>query len=147
MELIYIVLGSILAIFGGFLHLFYQSRKIQIKEDKNALIQTLDVLDTLKRIPETGKSEKSSFECFDELHHFSLKIDCEEYKNIALEIQEFVKEYRGKDPMGDKGLRSKLEDLRSKTETELKERIRVINIAKTFKRIKRKRTNDKTNKR
>ena len=135
MEIFYIVLGSILATFGGFLHLLYQSRQARIKEDKNALIQSLDVFDSLKRIPETGKSEKSSFEHFDDLYHLSFKIQCPEYKNISIDIHKFVQENRGKDPKEDKGLRKKISDLSKKIEDELRKKITIINIAILFKSI------------
>ena len=135
MQIFYIVLGSILATFGGFLHLLYQSRQARIKEDKNVLIQSLDVFDSLKRIPETGKPEKSSFEHFDDLYHLSFKIQCPEYKIISTDIYNFVQENRGKDPMQDKGLREKISDLSKKIEDELRKKITIINIAILFKSI------------
>lgn len=129
-KMFYIVLGSILATLGGFIHLWYQRRQTQKKEDKNALIQSLDILDALKRMRETPKAEKYSFEYFDELNHLSFKLQCRENENIALDIRKFVKEYRGKDPKINEELHKKIDTLRSKIENRLSGEIKTINKEK-----------------
>jgi hypothetical protein len=88
----------------------------QKKEDRLILTKILDRLSEFMEMAEPGKSEKSSFQYLDELYSLSFKIQNEENKLFANEVQYFVQEHRGYDPSFHKSLREDIESLKSKLE-------------------------------
>ncbi len=88
----------------------------QKKEDRIIFTKILDTLLLFMETVEPGKSEKSPFQYFDELYSLSFKIQHEENKLIADEIQYFVQEHRGYDPSFYKSLREDIKSLKQKVE-------------------------------
>jgi len=108
----------------GFLTRLFWDRKnqkrIKKKEDRNVLTQLMGELSGFMGIVESGKRERTSFEYFDELYKLSFKILCQENKDLVDEIQNFVQENRGQDPISHPPLREKINSLKSKVEETLK---------------------------
>ena len=122
-KLLLILLGAGL----GFLIKSYSDRTYQArnkkrqeinqkKEDRIIFTKILDTLSVFMEAVEPGKSEKSPFQYLDELYSLSFKIQQEENKLIADEIQYFVQEHRGYDPSFYKSLREDIKSLKSKLE-------------------------------
>jgi hypothetical protein len=122
-KLLLILLGAGL----GFLIKSYSDRTYQTRnkkrqeinqkrEDRIVFTKILDTLSVFMENVEPGKSEKSPFQYFDELYSLSFKIQNEENKLIADEIQYFVQEHRGYDPSFYKSLREDINSLKSKLE-------------------------------
>jgi len=122
-KLLLILLGAGL----GFLIKSYSDRTYQArnkkrqeinqkKEDRIIFNKMLDTLSVFMETVEPGKSEKSPFQYFDELYSLSFKIQHEENKLIADEIQYFVQEHRGYDPSFYKSLREDIKSLKQKLE-------------------------------
>jgi hypothetical protein len=122
-KLLLILLGAGL----GFLVKSYSDRTYQVrnkkrqeinqkKEDRIIFTKMLDTLSVFMETVEPGKSEKSPFQYFDELYSLSFKIQHEENKLIADEIQYFVQEHRGYDPSFYKSLREDIKSLKQKLE-------------------------------
>ncbi len=122
-KLLLILLGAGL----GFLIKSYSDRTYQArnkkrqeinqkKEDRIIFTKILDTLLLFMETVEPGKSEKSPFQYFDELYSLSFKIQHEENKLIADEIQYFVQEHRGYDPSFYKSLREDIKSLKQKVE-------------------------------
>lgn len=88
----------------------------QKKDDRTALTKILDKLSEFMEMVEPGKSEKSPSQYLDELYGLSFKIQHEENKLVANEIQYFVQEHRGYDPTFYKSLREDIESLKTKLE-------------------------------
>lgn len=120
-KLLLILLGAGL----GFLIKSYSERAYQARnkkkqeenqkrEDRIILNKILDTFSAFMEIDESGKSEKSPFQYFDELYSLSFKIQHEENKVLADEIQYFVQEHRGYDPSFYKSLREDIKPLKSK---------------------------------
>ncbi|MCK4431285.1 MAG: hypothetical protein KAW19_08265 [Candidatus Aminicenantes bacterium] len=111
---------------SGFLTKSYWDRKSQKrnqkKEDRNILIQAIDVLSDFMGEVESGKSKRSSFENFYELDKLRLMIQGKENKDLVDEIQNFVQENRGKDPLSYKPLRDKINSLKSKVKGRLEQK-------------------------
>lgn len=120
MELLLVVLGAILATFGGFLQQWYRDQQNQKKEDESILVKCWDILSIMDRYPEIGKMEKSSFECFDDLYQLSFRIRCKNNNECADEIQEFVRKNRGTEPKTSKGLRKEIKKMKGKIEEKIK---------------------------
>ncbi|MGD2245602.1 MAG: hypothetical protein PVI11_03545 [Candidatus Aminicenantes bacterium] len=122
-QLLLILLGAGL----GFLIKSYSDRTYQARnkkkleekqkrEDRVILTKILDKLSEFMEIVEPGKSEKSPSQYFDELYSLSFKIQHEENKLFANEVQYFVQEHRGYDPSFHKSLREDIESLKTKLE-------------------------------
>lgn len=88
----------------------------QNKEDRLILTKILDTLSVFMETVEPGKSEKSPFQYLDELFSLSFKIQHEENKLLANEVQYFVQEHRGYEPSFYKSLREDIKSLKSKLE-------------------------------
>lgn len=88
----------------------------QKKDDRTVLTKILDKLSEFMEMVEPGKSEKSPSQYLDELYGLSFKIQHEENKLVANEIQYFVQEHRGYDPTFYKSLREDIESLKTKLE-------------------------------
>lgn len=88
----------------------------QKKEDRFIFNKILDMLSEFMEMVEPGKSEKSPIQYLDELFSLSFKIQHEENKLLANEVQYFVQEHRGYDPSFHKSLREDIESLKSKLE-------------------------------
>ena len=109
----------------GFLIKSYSERTYQVrnkkrqeenqkKEDRIIFTKILDTISAFMRIVESEKSGKSSSQYYDELYSLSFKIQHEENKVLADEIQYFVQEHRGQDPSFYKSLSEDIESLKSK---------------------------------
>ncbi|MGD8536752.1 MAG: hypothetical protein PVF66_12965 [Candidatus Aminicenantes bacterium] len=88
----------------------------QKKEDRLVLTKILDTLSEFMEKVEPGKSEKSPIRYLDELFSLSFKIQHEENKLLANEVQYFVQEHREYDPSFYKSMREDIESLKSKLE-------------------------------
>jgi hypothetical protein len=88
----------------------------QKKEDRLILTKILDKLSEFMEMVEPGKSEKSPTQYLDELFTLSFKIQNEENKLFANEVQYFVQEHREYDPSFYKSFREDIESLKSKLE-------------------------------
>ena len=86
----------------------------QKKEDRIIFTKILDTISAFMRIVESEKSGESSSQYYDELYSLSFKIQHEENKVLADEIQYFVQEHRGQDPSFYKSLSEDIESLKSK---------------------------------
>ncbi len=122
-KLLLVLLGAGL----GFLIKSYSDRTFQIrnkkkqeanqkKEDRLIFTKILDMLSEFIKMAEPGKSEKSATQYLDELFSLSFKIQYEENKLLANEVQYFVQEHRGYDHSFYKSLREDIESLKSKLE-------------------------------
>ena len=86
----------------------------QKKEDRIIFTKILDTISAFMRIVESEKSGKSSPQYYDELYSLSFKIQHEENKLLANDIQYFVQEHRGHDPSFYKSLSEDIDSLKSK---------------------------------
>ena len=86
----------------------------QKKEDRIIFTKILDTISAFMRIVESEKSGKSSTQYYDELYSLSFKIQHEENKLLANDIQYFVQEHRGHDPSFYKSLSEDIDSLKSK---------------------------------
>ena len=120
-KLLLILIGAGL----GFLIKSYSERTYQARnkkrqeenqktEDRIIFTKILDTLSAFMRIVESEKSGKSSSQYYDELYSLSFKIQHEENKLLADEIQYFVQEHRGYDPSFYKSLSEDIDSLKSK---------------------------------
>ncbi len=126
-KLLLILLGAGL----GFLIKSYSDRTQQVrnkkkqeekqkKEDRRVFTKILDKLSEFMEMAEPGKGEKSPIQYMDELFSLSFKIQHEENKLFANEVQYFVQEHREYDPSFYKSLREDIESLKSKLDGMLK---------------------------
>ncbi len=98
----------------------YQTRNIkrqeenQKREDRIIVTKIQDALSVFMKMIESEKSGKSSSQFYDELYSLSFKIQHEENKLLANEIQYFVQEHRGHDPSFYKSLGEDIDKLKSK---------------------------------
>ena len=98
----------------------YQTRNIkrqeenQKREDRIIVTKIQDALSVFMKMIESEKSGKSSSQFYDELYSLSFKIQHEENKLLADEIQYFVQEHRGYDPSFYKSLSEDIDSLKSK---------------------------------
>ena len=120
-KLLLILLGAGL----GFLIKSYSERTLQQKnkrkqeenqkrEDRIVITKIQDTLSAFMKMIESEQSGKSSSQFYDELYSLSFKIQDEENKILANEIQYFVQEHRGQDPSFYKSLSEDLDKLKSK---------------------------------
>jgi hypothetical protein len=120
-KLLLILLGAGL----GFLIKSYSERKFQIRnkkqqeenqkrEDRIIITKIQDTLSAFMKMIESEMSAKSSSQFYDELYSLSFKIQYEENKLLANEIQYFVQEHRGQDPSFYKSLGEDIDKLKSK---------------------------------
>lgn len=86
----------------------------QKREDRIIVTKIQDALSVFMKMIESEKSGKSSSQFYDELYSLSFKIQHEENKLLANEIQYFVQEHRGHDPSFYKSLGEDIEKLKSK---------------------------------
>ncbi len=86
----------------------------QIREDRIIITKIQDNLSSFMKMIESEQSGKSSPQFYDELYSLSFKIQHEENKLLADEIQYFIQEHRGQDPSFYKSLGEDLDKLRSK---------------------------------
>jgi len=125
-KLLLILIGAGL----GFLIKSYSERTYQARnkkrqeenqktEDRIIFTKILDTLSAFMRIVESEKSGKSSSQYYDELYSLSFKIQHEENKLLADEIQYFVQEHRGYDPSFYKSLSEAIDSLKSKVTASL----------------------------
>jgi len=125
-KLLLILIGAGL----GFLIKSYSERTYQARnkkrqeenqktEDRIIFTKILDTLSAFMRIVESEKSGKSSSQYYDELYSLSFKIQHEENKLLADEIQYFVQELRGYDPSFYKSLSEAIDSLKSKVTASL----------------------------
>lgn len=125
-KLLLILIGAGL----GFLIKSYSERTYQARnkkrqeenqktEDRIIFTKILDTISAFMRIVESEKSGKSSSQYYDELYSLSFKIQHEENKLLADEIQYFVQEHRGYDPSFYKSLSEAIDSLKSKVTASL----------------------------
>jgi hypothetical protein len=86
----------------------------QKKDDRLIFTKILDKLSEFMVMVEPGKSDKSPTLYLDELLSLSFKIQHEENKLFANEVQYFVQEHREYDTSFYKSLREDIESLKSK---------------------------------
>jgi hypothetical protein len=86
----------------------------QKREDRIIVTKIQDALSAFMKMIVSEKSGKSSSQFYDELYSLSFKIQHEEYKLLANEIQYFVQEHRGHDPSFYKSLGEDIDKLKSK---------------------------------
>ncbi len=98
----------------------YQTRNIkrqeenQKREDRIIVTKIQDALSVFMKMIESEKSGKSSSQFYDELYSLSFKMQHEENKLLANEIQYFVQEHRGHDSSFYKSLGEDINKLKSK---------------------------------
>jgi hypothetical protein len=120
-KLLLILLGACL----GFLIKSYSERTLQQRnkrkqeenqkrEDRAVLTKIQDTLSAFIKTIESEQSGKSSSQFYDKLYSLSFKIQDEENKLLADEVQYFVQEHRGQDPSFYKSLGEDLDKLKSK---------------------------------
>lgn len=86
----------------------------QKREDRVVITKIQDTLSAFMKMIESEQSGKSSSQFYDELYSLSFKIQHEENKLLANEIQYFVQEHRGQDPSFYKSLGEDIDKLKSK---------------------------------
>ena len=86
----------------------------QKREDSAILTKILDTLTAFRKVVESEQSGKSSVQYYDELFGLSFKMQHEENKLLANEIQYFVQEHRGHDPSFHKSLIEDIDSLKLK---------------------------------
>ena len=86
----------------------------QKREDRIIVTKIQDDLSAFMKMIESEKSGKSSSQFYDELYSLSFKMQHEENKLLANEIQYFVQEHRGHDPSFYKSLGEDIDKLKSK---------------------------------
>ncbi len=86
----------------------------QKREDRIIVTKIQDALSAFMKMIESEKSGKSSSQFYDELYSLSFKMQHEENKLLANEIQYFVQEHRGHDPSFYKSLGEDIDKLKSK---------------------------------
>ncbi|UCF86214.1 MAG: hypothetical protein JSV50_11470, partial [Desulfobacteraceae bacterium] len=86
----------------------------QKREDRIIVTKIQDTLSAFMKMIESEQSGKSSSQFYDELYSLSFKIQHEENKLLANEIQYFVQEHRGHDPSFFKSLGDDVDKLKSK---------------------------------
>jgi hypothetical protein len=91
----------------------------QKREDSGILTKILDTLSAFRKTVESEQSGKSSVQYYDELYSLSFKMQHEENKLIANEIQYFVQEHRGHDPSFYKSLIKDIDSLKLKVTASL----------------------------
>lgn len=99
-----------------------EEEKKQKKEDRNIFVQIVEVLSDLIAPVESGKGKNTSHENFNELEKLYSMIQCEEDRDLADEIQTFIKENRGYDAVSYKALRGKIRSLKSKVMERIKKK-------------------------
>lgn len=98
-QIIYIVLGAILATFGGFLHIWFQSRKNRQEKERTLLIKVHDILSNYDKENYTPvMSVLDSVKIMDELCRISFKIRSKKYKDLKKIIFDFGKNNRNLGP-------------------------------------------------
>lgn len=97
-----------------------EEEKKQKKEDQNIFVQIVETLSDLIAPVESGKSKNTSQQNFNELEKLYSMIQCEENRDLANEIQTFVRENRRYDALSYKALRGKIESLKSKVMERIK---------------------------
>ena len=122
-QIILILLGSFLAILGGFINQWYQNWQNQKNEDYNLLVQALDILLLFKRIIESSGGGDLPLN-MDKLYQISFKIRTKKYKMFRLEIRDFARDnrelYAGSD-LDLYNLGGEIEPIISKLEKEIKD--------------------------
>ncbi len=125
-QLLLILLGAGL----GFLIKSYSERTNQARkkkeqdanvkrEDSAILTKIMDTLSAFRKTVESEQSGKSSVQYYDELYSLSFKMQHEENKLLANEIQYFVQEHRGQDPSFYKSLIEDIDSLKLKVTASL----------------------------
>jgi len=118
-KIMFILISGAVGFFSGLFWDRVTQKRNKKKNDRDALLKAIHFLSDIIRPLETGKSERSSFENYDELKKLSLVIQCKWNKDLAGEIQNFVQENRGHDPISYKPLRGKIDSLKLKIEERL----------------------------
>lgn len=123
MEIRLVVLGAILAILGGFLHMWFQNYQKKKQEDKNFLIKAHDILLIFERIQLPPFNHKiNTTELMDRLYQISFKIQRKRYNNLKSEIYNFAKKHRDSylfSRDGIKPIQDDLNQIKSKLEKEI----------------------------
>lgn len=120
-KLLLILLGAGL----GFLIKSYSERTLQLRnkrkqeenqkrEDRIIVTKIQDTLSAFMKMIESEKSGQSSSQFYDDLYGLSFKLQHEENKLLANEIQYFVQEHRGQDPSFYKSLGEDIDKLKLK---------------------------------
>ena len=115
-----IALSYILGFFTKFIWDRINQKRSQEREDHKTLIQVRNALSGFKAIRESNRRDKTSAEYLDELHGLSFEIQRKEDKDIAYEIEKFVQENKGSDPISHPPLHEKIILLKSKVDERLK---------------------------
>ena len=92
----------------------------QKRKDRKTLTQVRNALTGFKAIYESNKRDKTSAEYLDELHGLIFEIRRKKNRDIANEIEKFVQENKGRDPISSPALQGKIVSLKSKVEEKLK---------------------------
>ena len=119
-KIIFYLLSLIVAFFIGFYWDRVTQKRNKRKNDRDALLRTLYILQDLMLPVDTGESERSPFKNYDELGRLGLVIKLKENEDLADEIPKFARENRGKNVIPNHGLRKSINSLKEKIEERLK---------------------------
>ena len=119
-KILLLLIGWGLGFFSKFIWDRKYQKRSQEKEDRNILVQVIEVLSDFMGVVESGKSKRTSIENFNELDKLRLMIQCKENEDLAGEIQSFIQENRKYDPLSYPALREKINLLKTKVEERLK---------------------------
>ncbi|MBA7652367.1 hypothetical protein ES703_60197 [subsurface metagenome] len=120
-KIMFILISVAVGFFSGLFWDRVTQKRNKKGNDRDALLKAIHFLSDIIRPIEAGKSERSSFENFDELKILSLVIQCKENKDLAGEIQKFVKENRGQEVISNHPLRNRINSLKEKIEERFKQ--------------------------
>jgi len=119
-KILFYFLSTSIGFFIGLYWYRIAQKRRRREKDLDALNKAMNALSDLMGPVESDRSDRTSFENFDELDRLSLNIRCEENRDLANKIQDFFHENRGHEPRSWPALRSKIDSLKS----EIRERIR-----------------------
>ena len=89
-QILYIILGSLLAILGGFINQWCQNHQAQKKEDESLLFQAAINLLDQHPLDKLKADELKEIKFRDELSKIALRIRSRRYRNLAVELSRFA---------------------------------------------------------